>query len=102
MTRAALITPFLLLAALPLLAMPAPSKAAEPAPIASVDPVGMILRSYQKEAAFVGRTKEGTGYVIMSLNRAYLVKAQPGGIVRIVPCEPKVAQDLMRSAGWAL
>jgi hypothetical protein len=98
--RSMLISPLLVLAAMPLLTMPAPARAAEAA--VNVDPISVILRAFEKDAVFTGRTPEGTGYVVMSMNRAYLIRPQPGGIVRIVVLNENAVRSLVASSGWRL
>ncbi|KQT54648.1 hypothetical protein ASG43_03410 [Aureimonas sp. Leaf454] len=73
-----------------------------PPAVATVDPVGAILKHFQPTAVFVGRTPAGMGYVLMSEKRGYFIRPQPGGIVRVIPAEPAAVKSLAKLAGWAL
>lgn len=103
----ALLPPFALLAIVSMLAMPMPTRAAEPLlvftpPPIEAEPTTSIMRFFAPRAAFVGRTPAGMGYVLVSPTRGYFNRPQPGGVARVIPADPNAVKDLVRLSGWIL
>lgn len=77
-----------------LLASPAPTRAAEP------DAVARALYAAAPASAFVGRSPAGLGYVLVTINTAFLVVPAPHGRVSVQAARPATVIDLARRFGW--
>lgn len=110
-----LFPPLVAVALASMLAMPLPTRAAEPAlastPVLTtpaapaavdIDPIAKILRVYVPTSIFVGRDHDGNGYVLASPKKAFVVLSGPNGVIRFRPAAPAKIKTLASALGWVI